>query len=107
MFAYAQAKAINEGKRWDGFKIVEGRSNRKYADEDKIAEVCRNNGYQLSQIYKNTLIGITDMEKLLGKKQFKELLGDYIIKPKGKLTLVPESDKREEVHTLSEFKEEN
>lgn len=107
VFAYAQAKAINEGKRWDGFKIVEGRSNRKYADEDKIAEVCRNNGYQLSQIYKNTLIGITDMEKLLGKKQFKELLGDYIIKPKGKLTLVPESDKREEVHTLSEFKEEN
>lgn len=107
VFAYAQAKAINEGKRWDGFKIVEGRSNRKYADEDKIAEVCRNNGYQLSQIYKNTLIGITDMEKLLGKKQFKELLGDYIIKPKGKLTLVPESDKREEVHALSEFKEEN
>ncbi|MGN0682692.1 MAG: DUF2800 domain-containing protein [Oscillospiraceae bacterium] len=107
VFAYAQARAINEGKHWDGFKVVEGRSNRKYADEYKIAEVCRNNGYQLSQIYKNTLIGITDMEKLLGKKQFKELLGDYIIKPKGKLTLVPESDKREEVHTLSEFKEEN
>ena len=105
VFAYAQAKAINEGKHWRGFKVVEGRSKRQYADEDKIAEVCRDNGYTLSQIYKNTLIGITEMEKLMGKKQFRELLGEYIIKPKGKLTLVPESDKREEVHTLGDFDE--
>ncbi|MBQ3426612.1 MAG: DUF2800 domain-containing protein, partial [Clostridia bacterium] len=63
-------------------------------------------GYKLSQIYKQTLIGITDMEKLMGKKRFRELLSDYIVKPKGKLTLVPVSDKREEVITLSEFKEE-
>ena len=63
---------------------------RKYAEITVIA----------SQIYKNTLIGITEMEKLMGKKQFRELLGEYIIKPKGKLTLVPETDKREEVHTL-------
>ena len=54
---------------------------------------------------KNTLIGITEMEKLMGKKQFRELLGEYIIKPKGKLTLVPETDKREEVHTLGDFDE--
>ena len=73
-------------------------------DENKIAEVCRNNGYTMSQIYKSTLIGITDMEKLMGRKIFKELLGDYIIKPKGRLTLVPETDKREEVHTLGEFR---
>ena len=45
------------------------------------------------------------MEKLMGKKQFRELLGEYIIKPKGKLTLVPETDKREEVHTLGDFDE--
>ena len=50
--------------------------------------------------------GITDMEKLMGRKIFKELLGDYIIKPKGRLTLVPETDKREEVHTLGEFRKE-
>lgn len=105
VFAYAQAKAINEGKHWRGFKVVEGRSKRQYADEGKIAEVCRDNGYTLSQIYKNTLIGITEMEKLMGKKQFRELLGEYIIKPKGKLTLVPETDKREEVHTLGDFDE--
>ena len=82
VYSYAQAKAINEGKSWSGFKIVEGRSKRQYVDENKIAEVCRNNGY------------------------FKELLGDYIIKPKGRLTLVPETDKREEVHTLGEFRKE-
>ncbi len=106
VYSYAQAKAINEGKSWSGFKIVEGRSKRQYADENKIAEVCRNNGYTMSQIYKSTLIGITDMEKLMGRKIFKELLGDYIIKPKGRLTLVPETDKREEVHTLDEFRKE-
>ena len=97
IFAYAQAKAINDGVKWDGFKIVEGRSARKYADENKIADICREHGYSISQIYKTSLIGITDMEKLLGKKQFRELLSDYIIKPKGKLTLVPATDKREEV----------
>ncbi len=97
VFAYAQTKAINDGKQWDGFKLVEGRSNRKYADEQKVADICRQNGYSISQIFKTTLIGITDMEKLLGKKKFRELLSDCVIKPKGKLTLVPESDKREEV----------
>ena len=80
--------------------------SRLSVDENKIAEVCRNNGYTMSQIYKSTLIGITDMEKLMGRKIFKELLGDYIIKPKGRLTLVPETDKREEVHTLGEFRKE-
>ena len=82
---------------WDGFKLVEGRSVRKYTDENKIADICRDNGYTISQIYKTSLIGITDMERLMGKKKFRELLSEYIVKPKGKLTLVPESDKREEV----------
>lgn len=104
VFAYAQAKAVNEGKKWDGFKVVERRSNRKYTDETKVAEICRKNGYTLSQIFKNTLIGITDMEKLMGKPRFKELLGKYVHKPKGKLTLVPVSDKREEISTINEFK---
>lgn len=108
IFAYAQAKTINEGREWKGFKIVEGRSQRKYADEKKVADICRNNGYQMSQLFKSSLIGITDMEKLLGgKKKFNELLGDYIMKPKGKLSLVPVSDKRESVNIFSEFREED
>lgn len=97
VFAYAQAQAVNNGVSWDGFKLVEGRSVRKYTDENKIADICRDNGYTISQIYKTSLIGITDMERLMGKKKFRELLSEYIVKPKGKLTLVPESDKREEV----------
>ena len=105
VFAYAQAQAINNGVHWDGYKIVEGRSNRKFTDEKKVADICREQGYQLSQIYKTTLIGITDMEKLMGKKQFRELLGEYVHKPKGKLTLVPVSDKREEISTINEFME--
>lgn len=107
VFAYAQAKAINEGKHWNGFKLVEGRSNRKYTDEKKVADICRKNGYSISQIFKNTLIGITEMETLLGKKKFKELLSGCVVKPKGKLSLVPQSDKREEVYIISEFKEES
>lgn len=107
VFAYAQAQAINNGVHWDGYKIVEGRSNRKFTDEKKVADICREQGYQLSQIYKTTLIGITDMEKLMGKKRFKEILSDFVTKPKGKLTLVPITDKREEVVTISDFKEEN
>lgn len=106
VFAYAQAQAINNGVHWDGYKIVEGRSNRKFTDEKKVADICREQGYQLSQIYKTTLIGITDMEKLMGKKQFRELLGEYVHKPKGKLTLVPVSDKREEISIISEFMED-
>lgn len=107
VFAYAQAQAINNGVHWDGYKIVEGRSNRKFTDEKKVADICREQGYQLSQIYKTTLIGITDMEKLMGKKRFREILSDFVTKPKGKLTLVPITDKREEVVTISDFKEEN
>ena len=75
------------------------------ADEGKIAEVCEITVIRFRRLYKNTLIGITEMEKLMGKKQFRELFGEYIIKPKGKLTLVPETDKREEVHTLGDFDE--
>lgn len=107
VFAYAQAQAINNGVHWDGYKIVEGRSIRKFTDEKKVADICREQGYQLSQIYKTTLIGITDMEKLMGKKRFREILSDFVTKPKGKLTLVPVTDKREEVVTISDFKEEN
>ena len=107
VFAYAQAKAVNEGRHWDGYKVVEGRSVRRYTDEGRIADICRNEGYKLSEIYRQTLIGITDMEKLMGKKKFRELLSDYVVKPKGKLTLVPVSDKREEIITINEFKEEN
>lgn len=107
IIAYASEFAINHGKEWKGFKVVEGRSNRKYIDEDLVAEKVKEHGYK--DIYRKTLINLTDMQKLLGKKKFDEILGDLIYKPPGKLTLVPETDKRKAVdvtNAKAEFKKE-
>ncbi len=92
LWAYATEAAINEGKEWKGYKLVEGRTNRKYVDEQKVAELLIKSGY--SDIYKQSLLGISEMEKKLGKKKFSELLEGLIVKPEGKPTLVPENDKR-------------
>ena len=77
--------------------MVEGRSNRKYADEETVAETAKEAGYR--DIYKQSLITITEMEKLMGKPKFNEILGSLVIKPTGKPTLVPISDKRPEINT--------
>ena len=82
------------GEEFDGYKLVEGKSTRKYADIDEIATILEENGYR--DIFKpKELLGITNMEKLVGKKKLVELIGDYIVKPVGKPTLVPITDKRE------------
>lgn len=107
VYAYAQDEAVTNGKKWNGFKLVEGRSNRKYTDEEEVAEAAVAAGY--TDIYKKSLIGITEMEKLLGKKKFAEVLGKLVYKPQGKITLVPESDKRQEIMAgtaEADFKEE-
>jgi len=78
---------------------VEGRSNRKYTSEEDVEEVAKKAGY--TDIYKHTLIGITEMEKLMGKKKFGEILGSLVYKPQGKITLVPEADKRPPVETAT------
>ncbi len=93
VMAYASAQAIDNGKHWPGYKIVEGRSVRKFsAPEDTIAEAAKAAGY--SDIYTKSLITLTAFEKLMGKEVFADVLGKYVTKPAGKLTLVPESDKR-------------
>ena len=94
--AYAQDAAINHGKQWTGFKLVEGRSIRKYTDETAVAAAATAAGYR--DIFKKSLIPITEMEKLMGKKTFAEVLGGLVIKPQGKPTLVPASDKRPAIH---------
>lgn len=90
---YALDQAL-KGVQFEGYKLVEGRSVRKYVDEDKVAEAVIRDGWAEDDIYKRKLIGITDMEKLLGKKHFAEVAGDLVEKPTGKPALVPESDKR-------------
>lgn len=96
---WALNEAIN-GKKWDGWKLVEGRSNRKYSDEVKVADTLKGAGYSEAVLYEKKLYGITAMEKLVGKKQFTELLNELIIKPQGKPTLVTVSDKRPEISSV-------
>ena len=91
--AYALEMAVSRGKEWNGYKVVEGRSVRKYADEDAVAEAAKQNGY--TDVYRKSLITLTEMQKLMGKKKFEEILGSLIIKPPGKPTLVPITDKRQ------------
>lgn len=89
---YALSQAL-AGKQWTGYKVVEGRANRKYTDEKAVAEAVKaigENPYSEPEV-----LGITAMTKLLGgKKKFDELLSKYVCKPQGKPTLVPASDKR-------------
>ena len=98
---YALDQAL-QGVKFPGFKIVEGRSIRKYADDKKVAERLEANGYG-DIIYKpKELKTITTLEKALTKKGFEALVGDLIVKPAGKPTLVPESDKRPEWSSAEE-----
>lgn len=103
VMAYAQAEAIENGKHWNGFKLVEGRSVRKFSDESKVEAAAKEAGY--TDIYNKSLITLTAFEKLMGKDTFQEVLGAYVTKPAGKLTLVPVSDKRPEV-TVNTVNEE-
>jgi hypothetical protein len=100
---YALAQAIN-GTHYDGFKVVEGRSNRRYKDEAAVAATVADAGYDP---YEKKLLGVTAMTSLLGKKTFDELLGALIIKPQGKPALVPETDKRPAIKTAAEEFKEN
>ena len=84
-----------KGEEFDGFKIVEGRSNRKWSSEEDVAKTLIAEGFQESMIYTRKLHGISKIEAAIGKKEVKRLLSDYIIKPVGKPTLVPITDKRE------------
>ncbi|AJA50083.1 putative protein p51 [Clostridium pasteurianum DSM 525 = ATCC 6013] len=91
---YALDQAL-QGANYEGWKIVEGRSNRKYTDTEKVAEILLNNEYKEDKIYKpKELQGLTNMEKLVGKKKLTELVGEFIVKPPGKPVLVNEDDKR-------------
>ncbi len=101
---YALQQAIS-GKEWTGFKLVEGRSNRRYTDEIAVTQTVTDAGFDP---YERKLLGITAMQKLLGKSRFDELLSAYIEKPQGKPTLVPESDKRPVMNNAkTDFMEEN
>lgn len=95
VFAFVASEAINHGVPIPGYKVVEGRSKRVFTDTKAVVDVAVQNGY--TDLYKQTLITLTEFEKMMGKKKFNELFGQYVAKPPGKLALVPESDPREPV----------
>ena len=90
--AYAQDAAVNHGKAWKGFKLVATRTNRRYTDEEAVVKAANEAGYH--DIFKKSLIPITEMEKLMSKKEFQRILGSLVEKPQGRPTLVPVTDKR-------------
>ena len=100
---YALQQAIS-GKAWTGWKLVEGRSNRRYTNENAVIAAVLQAGYDP---YEKKVLGITAMQKALGKTRFEELLSPYIEKPPGKPALVPEMDKRPAMNTAkNDFMEE-
>lgn len=97
-----ESYALNEilsGNSVDGWKAVEGTSRRKITDVDAAFKILTDNGVAEAMLYEKTPIGITALDKLLSKDQL-ALIGSYIQKPKGKPTLVPASDKREDYKSV-------
>lgn len=94
--SYAMTKAA-AGHKFKGWKLVRGRSTRKYTNQDAVAKVLTDAGIPEASIYERSLLGITAMEKAITKKRFTELLAGLITKPAGAPTLVESSDPRAEV----------
>ena len=100
---YALKEAL-KGTKFEGFKVVSGRSNRKYTDEDAVADTVIAAG---KDPYEKKLLGITAMTALLGKKTFEDILGGLTFKPPGKPVLVTADDKRPEYNSAYEDFDEN
>lgn len=95
---WALAQARDHGTRFPGYKLVEGRSNRKIIQPGAAMDALALEGFAASDYQKPAeLVPIGKLEKLLGKARFAEVLGAYVDKPAGKPALVPESDKRPEI----------
>lgn len=99
--AYALGQLI-AGVKIPGFKLVEGRSNRVITDEDRVKEILLSVGLRENEIMSEpSLLGISKLEALVGKKLFAALCKDYIIKPIGKLTFARDDDRRQELNTVA------
>ena len=111
VYDFAYEKALSGEKQWPGYKLVEGTSRRTITDPEAAAKTLLDNGYKEEDIFKpRELEGITNLQKVLGKKGIAEYLEAYIDKPEDKPTLVPDSDKRPAINTvetmMNEFDDE-
>lgn len=107
---YALEESVKNQKKWPGLKLVEGRSNRKISDEKAALKILLDKKYDKDKVTETNLLGITKLEKILGPKDFSNVLGKLIFKPPGAPTLVQASDKRPELNShdkaVQEFKGE-
>ena len=91
---YATTALLN-GKPIPGWKLVAGRSDRAFTDQDAALKAIMEAGYDEAVIYERKPLTLAQLEKLMGKKPFEEAVGGYVIKPPGKPKLAEASDKRE------------
>lgn len=96
---YALSAAL-KGKAWPGYKVVTGRSQRAYKNEAQVLDKLVENRYNPVAVTDTKLLGLTELTKFLGKKKFEELVGPFLIKSKGKPTLVPETDSRNQLNSI-------
>ena len=102
---YLLKKAIS-GERVEGYKLVEGQSRRKWTNEEEVQKKLKDEGYPQDSFIKSQLKGISDIEKLVGKKVFPVMFKDLVVKPQGNPTLVLESDPRPEFNSLKKAQED-
>lgn len=95
---FALSEAL-KGVQFEGYKVVEGRSLRKFTDEQMVVDTLLGEGYEEPMLYERKLLSLANIEKLVGKKTFKELLTPYVEQPQGKPALAPITDKRPEYKT--------
>lgn len=99
-FVYDEAL---RGHKWKGYKLVAGRSSRVITDEEAIRQDLLSKKYLEDEIFNIKLKGIGDLEKLVGKKQFSALYGQYVRSKPGNPKLVPDSAPGDEINPLSDF----
>ncbi|WP_053016393.1 DUF2800 domain-containing protein [Staphylococcus haemolyticus] len=100
--SYALEQMSEHDKSYDGWKLIEGRSQRKMTDEKAIKDLLIKEGYKPENVTETKLLSLTKLEKLVGKKSFNTLASDYIVKPQGKLTLAKASDRRPAIKQSAE-----
>lgn len=99
---YAIKQMMEQGMVVPGHKVVEGKSSRKVENPELLAAEMIKDGYQEAAVYKSPQVeSLTNLEKLVGKKQFEKLYGKFIVKPPGKPVVVPEEDKRPAINYIT------
>ena len=99
------------GKDVPGWKAVEGRSVRDWSDMDAAFDKLIKSEMTMEEmLYEKKPLTLAQVEKLIGKKDFQDTVGEFVVKKSGKPTLVKESDKREAITNIvtaeEAFKEE-